>query len=162
MQFAEILTLIRKIVRAVNLESKRIEKAHGISIPQLLAISYLREKDHYQATHTEIKDYLQLNPSTVTGIISRLEKKGLVVRLPSKEDRRVGIISLTNKGLSLLMDTPEPLHEQLTLRLEQLSSEQREQLWLSLNFLSDLFAVDASPILTGGTTIGQEEEEKLG
>ncbi|MCB0635391.1 MAG: MarR family transcriptional regulator, partial [Lewinella sp.] len=129
----------------------------GISIPQLLTITYLQDKHNYQASHTELKDYLQLNPSTVTGIISRLEKKGLVARLPSLQDRRVGIISLTAQGLHLLQNTPEPLHEQLTTRLAQLTPADLQQLTRSLHILSDFFAVEASPIVTGGTNIDTEE-----
>ena len=105
MKYTDILIQIRQIVRSVNLESKRIEKEYGISIPQLLCLNFLNEKDTFQASHKEIKDFLKLNASTVTGLISRLETKGLVARLPKRGDKRVKVLSITAKGEQLLKDT---------------------------------------------------------
>lgn len=89
MKYTDILIRLRQIIRSVNLESKRIEKEYGISIPQLLCFHFLNEKENFQASHKEIKDFLKLNASTVTGIINRLEKKGFVARVPKKGDKRV-------------------------------------------------------------------------
>ena len=51
---------IRKIVRAINLESKRIEKDYGLSIPQLLTLKFLEEKVEYKSTMKEIKEHLSI------------------------------------------------------------------------------------------------------
>lgn len=159
MKYTEILTRIRQIIRSVNLESKRIEKEYGISIPQLLSLNFLNEKDAYQASHKEIKDFLQLNASTVTGIIGRLEKKGLVARLPKKEDKRVGLITITAKGVELLKKTPEPLHEQVSLKLKQLSSEELQKLQNAFDTIIDflnIHSIDAAPIITGEMDLNEE------
>ena len=144
----------------MNLESKRIEKEYGISIPQLLCLNFLSEKEIFQASHKEIKDFLQLNASTVTGIISRLEKKGFVARLPKRKDKRVGMITITATGFNLLEKTPEPLHEQLTVKLKQISPEKLEKLQSSFDTIIDflnLENVDAAPIITAGTDISKTE-----
>ncbi len=160
MKHTQILTNLRKIIRMVNLESKRIEKEYGISIPQLLCLSYLNEKDSFQATHKEIKDFLQLNASTVTGIINRLEQKGLVARLPRQQDRRVGYITITAKGAQLLKETPEPLHEKLTMKINKLSAEQLQELkgafQTIINFLN-IDELDAAPIVTASPDISNED-----
>lgn len=160
MKHEQILVNLRKIIRSVNLEGKRIEKEHGVSIPQLLCLNYLNSRSAFTASHKEIKDFIQLNASTVTGIVSRLEKKGLVARLPKKDDRRVGLVVLTAKGAKLLEATPDPLHEQLSARLRQLSSEELQGLQYAfdkiINFL-DVEGVDAAPILTSGTEIDAED-----
>lgn len=156
MKYSEILINLRKIIRSVNLESKRIEKEYGISIPQLLCLNFLSEKETFQASHKEIKDFLQLNASTVTGIISRLEKKGFVARLPKRKDKRVGMITITATGFKLLEKTPEPLHEQLTIKLKQISPEKLQKLQDSFETIIDflnLENVDAAPIITAGTDI---------
>ncbi|MFT5168019.1 MAG: hypothetical protein ACI8P3_003258 [Saprospiraceae bacterium] len=70
MKYTEILIRIRQIVRSVNLESKRIEKEYGINIPQLLCLNFLNDQENFEASHTQMKDFFQLNASTVTGIIS--------------------------------------------------------------------------------------------
>ena len=160
MNYTEILISIRQIVRSVNLESKRLQKEYGISIPQLLCLSYLNQRENYQASHKEIKDFLQLNASTVTGIISRLEKNGLVARLPKQHDKRVGLIIITAKGADLIKKTPEPLHEQLSIKLKQLSPEKLKKLQESFDIITDFLdieQVDASPIITAGTDIRDPE-----
>ena len=44
MQYIEILVKLRKIIRSINLESKKIEKKFGISIPQLMCLQFLSEQ----------------------------------------------------------------------------------------------------------------------
>lgn len=160
MKYTEILINIRKIIRSVNLESKRIEKEYGVSIPQLLCLSYLHEKESFQASHKEIKDFLQLNASTVTGIISRLEKKGLIARLPRHKDRRVVMVTITSKGAKLLDSAPEPMHDRLLHKLEQLSEEKLASLQdafaLIIDFLN-IENVDAAPIITAAPDISSPE-----
>lgn len=160
MKYTEILTRIRQIIRSVNLESKRIEKEYGISIPQLLCLNFLLERENKQASHKQIKDFLQLNASTVTGIIDRLEKKNLVIRLPKQQDRRVGMISITEKGLALIAGTPEPLHQQLSDKLKKLSPDQLKELQSSfdiiINFLN-IEDVKAAPIITAGTDVSKSD-----
>ena len=128
MRYTDILINIRKLVRSINLESKRIQKAHGVSIPQLLCMTFLSEKDNYQSTSTEISRYLNLNMSTTSGIINRLEKKALVARLPKSGDKRVTPVGLTSKGQKLLNASPELIHEQLTKKLKELPTEEIEQI----------------------------------
>ena len=161
MEYPTILVRIRQIVRSVNLESKRLEKEHGISIPQLLTLNFLKDQEEYQASHKEIKYFLQLNASTVTGIINRLESKGYVARLPRKDDRRVGQIVITAAGAGLLETMPEPLHEQLTSKLKKLSDDEIAKLLESFDTIIDflnLESVDAAPIVTAN--IGVTESAK--
>lgn len=150
-QYMLILEKIRRIVRSINLESKRIQKAHGISIPQLLCLNFLNHQTDFKASHKEIKNFLQLNASTLTGIVNRLEKKGYVARLPKKDDKRVEYIIITGRGSELLENIPEPLHEKLSERLQKLSSRELQQLIHSFDMiinLLDLENVNASAILT--------------
>lgn len=146
MKYTEILIPIRQIVRSINLESKRIEKEYGISIPQLLCLNFLNDKPTFQGSHKEIKDFLKLNASTVTGLISRLETKGLVARLPKRDDKRVGLISITAKGVELLEKTPEPLHQQLSAKLKQYSPEELVNLQQSLATIIDFLNIENSDI----------------
>jgi hypothetical protein len=47
-KYSEVMISVRKIVRAINLESKRVEKNLGISIPQLLTLKHLNEQPDYK------------------------------------------------------------------------------------------------------------------
>lgn len=157
-----ILIEIRRIVRAINLESKRIQKDFGISIPQLLCLNFLSKCKEYQSTHRDLTRYLQLNSSTVTGIINRLEKKGLIARLPKKEDKRVTYLSLTSKGYKVLDKTPDLLHEKLSKKLADLPADKVKRIIDSLEFLISALGIediDASPVITIEEPIIPEENK---
>ncbi len=151
MQYLEILVKLRKIIRSINLESKKIEKEFGISIPQLLVLQFLSEQEDYRASSKDIKTYINLNASTVSGIVSRLEDKGLVARLPNSQDRRGTYITLTAKGADLLKESPTTLQEKMSIRLKKLSRQQIEQLNSSIETLTQLMDaedIDAAPLIT--------------
>lgn len=151
MDTTEILVKIRKILRSINLESKKIQKEYGVSIPQVLCLSYLRNSEGFLSTQGEIRKFLTLNSSTVHGIINRLERKGYLARLPKSGDKRVVKIALTTSGDQLLQRMPSLLHEQLSHRLKQLKEEELQEVLKSLDkliYLLDIESVDASPVLT--------------
>jgi DNA-binding MarR family transcriptional regulator len=155
-KYAKLMTGIRKIVRAINLESKRVQKELNISIPQLLTLKYLQDCDDYKSTMKDIKAFLSLNASTVTGIVARLEQKGLIARLPDPKDKRSTPIILTSKGNDLLVRSNESLHERISKNLELIEDDEFSKIINSLETLIELFNiqdVDASPIITGQATI---------
>lgn len=151
METTDILIKIRKIVRSVDIESKKIQKEHGVSIPQVLCLSFLHESPNYQSTQSEIRKYLNLNPSTVSGIINRLEKKGYLARLPKTGDKRVVNITLTSAGDNLLSSIPSLLHEQLSKKLLKLNEDELATVEAGLNTLVkilDIEKMEASPMIT--------------
>ncbi len=156
--YADILVNIRRIVRSVNLESKRIQKEYGISIPQLLTLGHLHRQPGRQASHKEIKDFLKLNASTVTGIISRLEKKKLVARLPGFQDKRVSLITLTGPGAELLESAPQPLHQKISEKLQKLSPQELARLNDAFQTISDILRIDdmeVEPLLFSGAALDE-------
>jgi DNA-binding MarR family transcriptional regulator len=151
MNYTDILIHIRKIVRALNLESKRIQKEYGISIPQMLCLNFLAGCNDSRSTHKAVADYLNLNKSTVTGIIGRLEKKGLVSRLPKVGDRRITYIKITPAGFKMLENSPSLMHQQLSAKLQLLPVEELQNLDSSLRLLIHCLGIDqteASAIFT--------------
>ncbi|MDD2381475.1 MAG: MarR family transcriptional regulator [Mariniphaga sp.] len=137
----EILIQIRKIVRSINIESKKIEKEYGVSIPQVLCLHYLRDSKNFQAGQGEIRRFLNLNPSTTSGIINRLEAKGLIARLPKSGDKRVVTIALTSKGDQLMEGMPALLHEQLSEKLNKLDDLTTSRVQESLELLVNLLGI---------------------
>ena len=151
MEYIEILVKLRKIIRSINLESKKIEKELGISIPQLLVLKYLSDQIDYRAFAKDIKRYINLNASTVSGIISRLESKGLVAKSQKANDKRAIYIILTAKGAELLHKSPSTLQEKLSKRLKKLTKTQIEELDRNIELLTlimDVEDMDAAPLLT--------------
>jgi len=158
-----ILINIRKILRSVNLESKRIQKEFGLSIPQLLTLNYLNSCTDYKATNSELAKYLNLNSSTLTGIISRLEKKGWVAKIPNQKDRRVTYIVLTAEGMKLLKNAPQLMHQRLSKKLEKLSVSKYEELERAFDLLVEFMEIEdieASALLTIDELSSVNEETK--
>lgn len=148
--YTDILVGLRKIIRSINLESKKIEKEFGISIPQLLCLNYLKNQVDFKSTSTQLKKYMNLNASTISGIVGRLEKKGLLARLPKSGDKRVSHIVITSKGSELLEGIPSLLHDQLSSKLKQLPSSELKDISKSIDILIKFMGaedIDASPVI---------------
>jgi len=77
----------------------------------------------------------------VTGIINRLEQKGLVLRLRNSPDRRVITIELTDTGKKLAQYAPPPLQRTIVEGLQKLPSNEIEQIVLSLTKLTHMLDV---------------------
>lgn len=151
MSHTRVLIDIRRIVRAINLESKRIQKISGVSIPQLLSLQYIAEQSNRTLSQKSLREHLNLNSSTVTGIVQRLERKGLIERLPRTEDRRLQFLKLTKKGDRLLKNSPELLQDLLERKMHECSPEVQERIRGGLSELVNLLGLenaDAGSILT--------------
>ena len=93
-------------------ESRRVTKelARRVQLtgPQLTVVKILEGIGDLSLS--ELSDKIRAQNSTVTGIIDRMEREGLVQRQRSTEDRRVVHIRLTDKGEKLARDIPvEPM-----------------------------------------------------
>lgn len=71
----------------------------GLTYPQYLVLMVLWEKDKQPVN--DIAHRLLLETNTVTPLLQRMEKLGLVLRERGKEDKRQQIVSLTEKGREL-------------------------------------------------------------
>lgn len=71
-------------------------KKLGITYPQYLVLMLLWEKDRRMVG--EITEKLHLETNTVTPLLQRMEKQGLVVRQKSESDSRCCMVSLTQAG----------------------------------------------------------------
>jgi DNA-binding MarR family transcriptional regulator len=69
-----------------------------LSVTQLRLIGILRDRSPSMAA---LADFLRLDRSSVSGLIDRAEKRGLVVRRASEHDARVTLIDLTPAGRAL-------------------------------------------------------------
>lgn len=81
---------------ALQLVSKRMEAERGVTGQQRLLVRVLNL--HPRLAPGQLAEMLHLDPSTVTGIVKRLEKRGFVKRLPDPHDGRRVIVVLTARG----------------------------------------------------------------
>ena len=76
----------------------RAAAEHDLSVTQLRLLGILRDRT---PTMAELAGYLRLDRSSVSGLIDRAERRGLVTRRTSADDARVSMVELTSAGLSL-------------------------------------------------------------
>ncbi|MBL3655736.1 MarR family winged helix-turn-helix transcriptional regulator [Fulvivirga sediminis] len=142
MDSTSIIINIRKLVRHVNLESKKIQKNYGISIPQLLTLKYLQFQEGNKASHGQITKYLNLNNSTVTGIVNRLTLKGLLSKEQDHKDKRKVYALLTQQGKKMLSRTPQLMHDELSAKLSKLTPQKLEQIEQAFQLVIEVMGID--------------------
>ena len=88
-----------KAYQQVNQAAKRRLAPHGVTPVQYAVLKVLWE--HNDQSGAELGDRLQLDSATITGVLDRLERGGLVERRADPADRRINRLSLTPQGSSL-------------------------------------------------------------
>ncbi|MCO4781455.1 MAG: MarR family transcriptional regulator [Candidatus Cloacimonetes bacterium] len=147
----DILKSLRKIIRAIDLNSKKLSKDYKITIPQLLCLLEIGDQTSVSASF--IAKQISLSPSTLVGVLDRLEAKKFIVRTRSESDRRSQLLSLTEEGKSFVKTAPSPLQENFCKALSELSPLEQSSIFLSLQKIVELMEaekIEASPILETG------------
>ncbi|NIV29933.1 MAG: MarR family transcriptional regulator [Anaerolineae bacterium] len=147
-----ILQSLRRIIRAVEIHSRKLSQKHHITGPQLACLLTL--KDSGALTTTGLAQRVYLSPSTIVGIVDRLEEKSLVSRQRSRKDRRQVEICITDKGRDLAHNAPSPLHDSLAQALKELPELEQVSITLALEKVVDLMEagrIEAAPVLETGT-----------
>jgi DNA-binding MarR family transcriptional regulator len=147
----QILAALRRIMRAVDLHSRHLLDAHGMTGPQLAVLQAAERLQ--QGSATALARTVHLSGATVSGILDRLERGGLVRRERDDCDRRSVAIVVTDAGRSMLEKAPSLLQDQFRIKLESLEDWERTQVLATLERIASMMSVsdlDASPILVAG------------
>jgi DNA-binding MarR family transcriptional regulator len=101
--------------------------AFNITPGQYMVLSCLWESPE-PLSPTQIAQMIELEPSTIIGLLDRLTYKHLLERTPSPTDRRALIINLTDEGWALKDDVLRVIAETNEQVLKQFSSDERQTL----------------------------------
>ncbi|MFQ6044654.1 MAG: MarR family winged helix-turn-helix transcriptional regulator [Candidatus Poribacteria bacterium] len=105
---------------------RKVASEYHLTPPQVNILKALHKKDNVPMSH--FPRVMPCTKSNVTGVISSMEKKGLVVRSHDTEDRRVVRVKLTEKGNAIAAELP-PFHQLYAgTPTSQLSPDEIEQL----------------------------------
>lgn len=124
-QQMKILGLLRRISHAMNVSSKKILRDYKITSSQLMTLMILANQEPIKIS--DMSKMLFLSKGTLTGVLDRLEEKGLIERRKVAHDRRVIHIVSTEKGKALVKRTPTPLSN-FTRNLYQLPEAEQNKL----------------------------------
>jgi len=135
----KILYLIRRLIHAGELYTKELDRKYQVSVPQLLCLLTLHENGSLPPS--KIAKNMMVGSSTVTGIIDRLEQKGLVRRERDSPDRRMITISLTETGKKLARKAPPPIQQEIIDGLKSLPKTEIEKIIHGLEMLVKLIDI---------------------
>ena len=144
----EVLVELRRIIRATDLQSKRMVKACGLTIPQIVVLRAIA--DLGDVTVRRVSEHVSLSQATVTTILNRLESRGLVTRVRSESDKRVVNARLTLAGVAVLDSSPTPLHEKFIESFDALKAAEQREILAALQRVAEMMGaedIDAAPLL---------------
>ena len=136
---SEIMQSLRRIFKAIQDYYQEVSKEFGITGPQLWALKTISTNG--SLSPGELSKKMYLHPSTITGVVDRLEKKGYVVRDRGQEDRRVVKVQLTPKGRKLVKKAPNPIQGKMVYGLRKLEKEKLDSIYDALQKLVEIMAV---------------------
>ena len=122
---------------------------HDLSIIQTRLLGVLRDR---KPTMQELARFLGLDKSSVTGLVDRAERRGLVARVPSTTDRRAVLVSLTDDGRSLVSQAAAHFEADVLALLSHLPSRERDTLSRIISRLLVTHAADHGIDLFATTT----------
>jgi len=144
----ELLIALRKVIRAIGLHSKHLNKTSGLTSPQLLIMLEIEKASGINSS--QVAKNVNLSPATVTNILDRLENKVLISRLRNTQDKRKVSLYLTDDGKALLLKAPQALQEHFINNFANLAQWEQSQLLSSMERLAEMMdadEIDASPVL---------------
>lgn len=147
-----ILTSLRRIIRAIDLHSRLLAQKYGLTGPQIIILQELQRKQNH--TVGSLAHEVSLSPPTVTSILDRLEKKNLIARNRSVEDKRRVEITSTAAAENILQKKPPLMQENFQKKLNQLADWEQSLILSSLQRIAAMMQIeelDASPLLTTGS-----------
>ena len=112
---------------------------HDLSIIQTRLLGVLRDRT---PTMNELARFLGLDKSSVTGLVDRAERRGLVARVPSATDRRAVLVSLTDEGRSFVSQAAAAFEADVSALLSRLPPRERETLARIVSRLLVTYASD--------------------
>ena len=98
----------------------RLLRQYDVSPVQCRTLTYLHQQTE-EVNQKMLEQFLMVKPSTINGIVDRLEEKGLLRRTASKADARCRILTLTEQGyhfyddfMSILRQVQDRMEEGFT------------------------------------------------
>ena len=144
----EIVASLRRLFKAVQVHSKATLRATGLSGPQLWALTLLEAEPGLSLG--ELARRMYAHPSTVSGVVARLVRRGAVRRVTDPRDRRGVRLSLTPSGRRVLRRCPPPVQVAIHRVLLRMPAGRLRQIKEALSLIVlETEVIDLAPPLFG-------------
>ena len=119
--------LINKIANQLKRKmDKEMNENYNLTKTQSLVLSYINSnKEIYQK---DIEKRFSIRRSTATEILNLMEKRNLIKRIPSKIDKRINIIEITEEGIKLEKVGKEKIKELEKKMTKDLTKEEKKRI----------------------------------
>ena len=157
----QVMIALRKIIRAIDTNSKKLVKRVGLTGPQLLILQEISRG--VEITAGEIAKAASLSQATVTGILERMEKRKLLTRQRSESDRRRIMVRITQEGKEILKNAPPIMQEAFVERFNNLKEWEQTMILSALQRLVVIMeakAIEVAPFLEASATLESNLAEK--
>ncbi len=147
----ELLVALRKVIRAIDMRSRQLNKDVGLTGPQLLVLQEVGKNPGVMVK--QIAQSINLSPATITSILDRMEARALVNRVRSNEDKRKVGVFLSETGQAALAAAPLPLQEHFLNRFNSLEEWEKSLMVSTMQRIAtmmDAAEIDAAPVLEVG------------
>lgn len=130
-----IAYLIHEVARMLKRRFEDEARRHGITLPQWRVLGQISHNSGI--SQVALATAIDTDPMTLSGILDRLERRGLIERYPDPNDSRAKLARLTRSGRHLV-DTARGVGRQLYENaLEGLSPEETEKIAEGLRCIRD-------------------------
>ncbi|MBN9288740.1 MAG: MarR family transcriptional regulator [Gammaproteobacteria bacterium 39-13] len=144
----DVLVELRKIMRAIDLHSKKLMQSFGLTGPQMIILKEIIKAERMPISL--LAKNASLSHATVTSILDRLAKKEYVVRVRDVEDKRKIYVQASEQAKELISRAPALLQENFIEEFIKLEDWEQSLLLSSLQRIASMMnakKIDASPIL---------------
>jgi DNA-binding MarR family transcriptional regulator len=125
-----VLRALRQIIHEVDLYSRRLASSFQLTGPQLACLLELMRSG--PVSSGVLAAALYLTPATVTGILDRMEARGLVTRHREPPDKRKVTVALTRLGREMVNAAPEPLQDSFVRQFRRMPAAQQQEMLVTL------------------------------
>ena len=143
-----VMIALRKIIQAIDMNSKKLVKRVGLTGPQLVILQEISNLG--EVTAGEVARAVSLSQATLSGILERMEKRGLLSRRRSEQDKRRVMVRITDSGMKVLDAAPPLMQEEFVDGFSSLQEWEQNMILCSLQRLvsiMDAKTISAAPFL---------------
>jgi DNA-binding MarR family transcriptional regulator len=138
-----VIMELRKIIQAIDRNSKSLMRRVGLTMPQLVILQYICGQT--EVSVGVIAKNNHLSDATVTGILERLERRGFIAKRKSDSDRRRVLIKSTEMGKELIIKAPPAMQEDFVKNFSELSGWNQAMIYSALQQLADIMNASSMP-----------------
>lgn len=121
---------LRRLQQDAEVHAKRLARFGGLTPVQLMILQVLAEEG--RLTASALSRRVSLTPATLSGVLEKLEERGLLQRRRDDQDRRRQWLLIDEAGLALLEEAPSLLSPAFRERFAALPAWERHSIAAAL------------------------------